>query len=144
MKPLAVGMILFTMAWTNWTARRVPIEVGGREEGTHDKKGGTEIQIHTFESWLHGIKSFYAPYYLGMTVNLSRVPLASSANMITEPTCQRIVQRFEDVMHVKCLVPVSDSSEFSKYYYYWRRSRMRGYEPAQGGLLRSHSTDHAF
>lgn len=49
MKPLEVGMILFTMAWTNWTANSVPVG-GSGEMGTHGRNAATEIQSHTFES----------------------------------------------------------------------------------------------
>lgn len=50
-------MILFTMAWTNWLASRVP--VGGRGGGqgsTNEKIRAIKIQFHMFKSWLHGVK----------------------------------------------------------------------------------------
>ena len=49
MKPLEVGMILFTTAWTNWTASSVPVG-GSGGMGTNDKNSATEIQSHTFET----------------------------------------------------------------------------------------------
>ena len=49
MKPLEVGMILFTTACTNWTASSVPVGRSGGM-GTNDKNSATEIQSHTFET----------------------------------------------------------------------------------------------
>lgn len=49
MKPLEVGMILFTTAWTDWTANSAPVG-GSGGMGTSDKSAATEIQPHTFES----------------------------------------------------------------------------------------------
>lgn len=59
MKPSEVGMILFTTAWTNWTARRAPVGSGG--QGTDEKTGAAETQSHTFSSWLHGVRSVLHP-----------------------------------------------------------------------------------
>lgn len=42
MKPLLVGMILFTRAWTNWTASRVPV-VGRGQGHTNEKTGATKV-----------------------------------------------------------------------------------------------------
>lgn len=60
MKPLAVGMILFTKAWTNWTASRVPRRHGG-QGSTSEKTGATEILFHIIKSWLHGVKLLLCP-----------------------------------------------------------------------------------